>query len=288
MGRFPDARGAVAAASAAAGGLSTSSRSRNATAVTAAHAPRGLPQTRLPDDAPQGYGRACTVPSHRPFGTSVCTDASPRPIAVTRELGLRSTRTEHHTTFLFDGIMVENHYDLVNNETHSSNRRIEQPLKRCGWARESVELGRSGRLPSVPFQRCSCCAMPRAFRRYQHRTACAGLVCLHRTQRRQDRLEELMNWPAKPTWTASGAERHLHRRAGARSCCRRLPSIRNEGAVLNEILLPEFSAPKPTGLLPNMWFKTRCWWGQPLEALDQSTRGWPGFREPVRAHLKRP
>lgn len=36
---------------------------------------------------------------------------------------------EHHTTFDVDGIMVENHYDFVNKETHASNARLERLFK---------------------------------------------------------------------------------------------------------------------------------------------------------------
>lgn len=43
--------------------------------------------------------------------------------------------------------------------------------------------------------------------------------------------------------------------------------------VLNEILSPEFSAPKPTGLLPNMWFKTRRWWANRWKHRDRLRRG---------------
>lgn len=35
----------------------------------------------------------------------------------------------HHTVFLFDGVLVENHYDFLNIHAHASNRDIEWLLK---------------------------------------------------------------------------------------------------------------------------------------------------------------
>lgn len=47
-----------------------------------------------------------------------------------REWGIRIDEDKHHhTVFLIDGIMVENHYDFLNVHAHASNREIEQLLR---------------------------------------------------------------------------------------------------------------------------------------------------------------
>ena len=47
-----------------------------------------------------------------------------------RERGIRIDEDKHHhTVFLIDGVMVENHYDFLNVYAHASNREIEQLLR---------------------------------------------------------------------------------------------------------------------------------------------------------------
>lgn len=47
-----------------------------------------------------------------------------------REWGIRIDEDKHHhTVFLIDGIMVENHYNFLNVHAHASNREIEQLLR---------------------------------------------------------------------------------------------------------------------------------------------------------------
>ena len=49
---------------------------------------------------------------------------------VADELGLKvDTGVHHHTTFVFDGILVENHFDFINTRSHTSNVKIEGMLK---------------------------------------------------------------------------------------------------------------------------------------------------------------
>lgn len=49
----------------------------------------------------------------------------------------------HHTTFVIDGILVENHYDFLNVHAHPSNRQIEIELQRLSREEEStiIEIG---------------------------------------------------------------------------------------------------------------------------------------------------
>lgn len=56
----------------------------------------------------------------------------------------------HHTTFLFEGQSVENHFDFINVYAHKSNKRIEHILK--SWAiKDNRFLGKSIILPSANF-----------------------------------------------------------------------------------------------------------------------------------------
>lgn len=49
---------------------------------------------------------------------------------VARELGIRvSTDVHHHTVFVCDGVMVENHFDFINIVAHKSNKNLERKLK---------------------------------------------------------------------------------------------------------------------------------------------------------------
>ena len=217
---------------------------------------------------------------------------------MTRELGLQVDEDkEHHTTFLFDGIMVENHYDIVNNETHSSNRRIEQPLKRfAAQPGESVELGGVAvGLPSVPFNALFLlrhAAVHFAAINIGLRHVLDWYVFVERNAGRidweelralareanMDRFLECLN-------AICAEDLGLDTSLLPPSACD--PKLKER--VLNEILSPEFSDAKPNGLLPNMWFKTRRWWANRWKhriVYDESLAG--AFVNSVWAHLKRP
>lgn len=251
----------------------------------------------------KGYGLSLSypVPAHRPFGDIDIWLYGRQPEAdrvVARELGLPIDEgKEHHTTFLFDGITVENHYDLVNNETHRSNRRIEQPLKRfAAQPGEFVELGGVPvGLPSVSFNALFLlrhAAMHFAAVNIGLRHVLDWYVFVERNAGRID-WEELC---------ALAREANMDRFLGCLNaiCAEELgldasllpppacdPKLKER--VLNEILSPEFSAPKPTGLLPNMWFKTRRWWANRWKHRIVYDEGLAGaFVNSVRAHLKRP
>lgn len=83
----------------------------------------------------KGYGLSLfyPVPEHRPCGDIDIWLFGRQPEAdklVAREWGVPvDVHKEHHTTFDVDGIMVENHYDFVNKETHASNARLERLFK---------------------------------------------------------------------------------------------------------------------------------------------------------------
>ncbi len=84
----------------------------------------------------KGYGLSLCypVPEHRPcgdidiwlYGHQRQADA-----ALRREKGVTIDEDKHHhTVFVIDGVMVENHYDFLNVHSHRSNRILENSLRR--------------------------------------------------------------------------------------------------------------------------------------------------------------
>ena len=258
----------------------------------------GIPMMLL-----KGYGLSLSypVPAHRPFGDLDIWLFGRQPEAdrlVTRELGIRvDGGKEHHTTFLFEGIMVENHYDIVNTQTHSSNRRVERSLKQ--YAAQSGEFFELGgvpvSLPSAPFN---------ALFLLRHAAVHFAAINIG--------LRHIVDWyvflehsRGQIDWPELYALARDAKMAGFLDCLNAIcadrlgldgsllplfacdPELKER--VLNEILSPEFSDLRPKGLLPVMWFKTRRWWANRWKhriVYDESLAS--AFLNSVWAHLKRP
>lgn len=107
----------------------------------------------------KGYGLSLYYPrpEHRPcgdidiwlFGRQKEADE-----LLYRKRGIRIDEDKHHhTVFLFDGVLVENHYDFLNIHAHASNRDIEQLLRKYAEiSGETIQLGTvSIYLPSPRF-----------------------------------------------------------------------------------------------------------------------------------------
>lgn len=61
--------------------------------------------------------------------------------ALSEELGIKiSKEHEHHTTFEYEGYMVENHYDFVNVSTRRSNKKIEKEFKQLATDKSHFTL----------------------------------------------------------------------------------------------------------------------------------------------------
>ena len=61
--------------------------------------------------------------------------------ALSKELGIKiSKEHEHHTTFEYEGYMVENHYDFVNVSTRRSNKKIEKEFKQLATDKSHFTL----------------------------------------------------------------------------------------------------------------------------------------------------
>ncbi len=90
----------------------------------------------IPTMVLKGYGLSMLypVPNHRQcsdvdiylFGHHAEADR-----LVEEKWGIKvSTEHHHHTEFVMDGVLVENHYDFINVHAHSSSPRIEKELKK--------------------------------------------------------------------------------------------------------------------------------------------------------------
>lgn len=84
----------------------------------------------------KGYGLSLywPKPEHRPVGDmdiylGSCWQRADR--LVSEKLGIRvDDGHEHHTCFTFQGVSVENHYDIVNTKVNESSRELEALFKR--------------------------------------------------------------------------------------------------------------------------------------------------------------
>lgn len=161
----------------------------------------------------KGYGLSLfyPVPEHRPCGDIDIWLFGRQPEAdklVAREWGVPvDVHKEHHTTFDVDGIMVENHYDFVNKETHASNARLERLFKQyAAQPGESVAVAGVAvtclRSSSTP---CSCCAMPPCISRRS--TSACGMfwtgASSSRTATTGSTGRLCTPWPGRPGWSGS-------------------------------------------------------------------------------------
>ena len=224
----------------------------------------------------KGYGLSLCypVPEHRP-----CGDIDIWLFGRQREADelLHSERRveinedkHHHTVFVTDGVMVENHYDFLNVHSHVSNRDIEHILQSKVRTEEgSVIAGDAGRvmLPSANFSalfllRHTAGHFAAENIGLRHIADWAMLVERHGAQ---------IDWP----WLEGVAREHnMHRflyslNAMAVECAGAAADLfvgvggdePLSGRILNEILSPEFAEPKPaSGFWRRYMFKLRRWW----------------------------
>ncbi|MBQ1938025.1 MAG: nucleotidyltransferase family protein [Bacteroidales bacterium] len=107
----------------------------------------------------KGYGIAdyYPVPKHRPLGDMdiwLFGKQAQADKILSEKLGITVEEDkEHHTVFYLNGIMVENHYEFVNAQSHPTNRLYNEELIRLGkqvFTRSEVGKG-SICLPSPTF-----------------------------------------------------------------------------------------------------------------------------------------
>ncbi len=252
----------------------------------------------------KGYGLSLLYPrpEHRPcgdidiwlYGRQAEADALMR-----REWGTEIDEdVHHHTTFALDGVMVENHYDFINIQSHLSNRTIERRLQEL--ARESGErievAGQSVELPSADFNAL-----------FLLRHAAMHFAAM------EIGMRHVIDWAlfvarehAAIDWEAlydMARRMNMHRFLdslnalaidclGLDAAC--LPAFeRNpelERRVLDDILYPEFSEQAPQGnVLRTIVFRTRRWWANRWKHRIVYNEGlFVTFWVQVRSHLMKP
>lgn len=175
----------------------------------------------------------------------------------------------HHTIFYIDGVMVENHYDFLNINSHRSSRTIERYLKEESSSSNEVLTidGATIYLPSVD------CHALFLLRHAAAHFAAVEIVLRHiidwgmfvgryhkdidwnrlRTICREQHMELFLDAMNAIASDLCGIDISLM--PGTTRC----PEL--EVRILNDILKPEFSRKKPDkGVLRIVIFKLRRWW----------------------------
>lgn len=251
----------------------------------------------------KGYGLSLfyPVPEHRPCGDIDIWLFGRQPEAdklVAREWGVPvDVHKEHHTTFDVDGIMVENHYDFVNKETHASNARLERLFKQYA-AQPGESVAVAGVAVYLPSEQLNALFLLR------HAAVHFAAINIG--------LRHVLDWCVfvahchdRIDWPALYAVARETRMVGFLNCLNALcvdclgleaPSLPDferdaelEKRVLDEILSPAFSGEQPEGLLRVVRFKIRRWWANRWKhrlVFDEGLAG--AFVHSAWAHLKRP
>ena len=252
----------------------------------------------------KGYGLSLCYPvsEHRPcgdidiwlFGRQQEADKLMR-----RYLGITIDEdVHHHTTFRFESILVENHYDFINVHAHASNRKIERLLTEyAAEPGEKINLGdETFYLPPPQFNALFLlrhAAMHFAAEKIGMRHIVDWAMFI-------DRYSEKIDWKSLD---AIAREMNMHRflyclNAIAIDCLGldavKVPAFeRNtqlEQRVLSEILLPGFNEESPHGnMIRIIWFKFRRWWANRWKHRIVYREGlFRSFIQSVWSHLLKP
>lgn len=186
-----------------------------------------------------------------------------------RELGIAIDEDKHHhTTFVFNNVMVENHYDFLNVHAHASNREIERHLK--GLAPQAIAIEVMGQRVYLPNANCHALFL---IRHAAAHFAAVEIVLRHVIDWGQfvKHHHADIDW----AWLRQVCQEHnmecfldVMNVLAADICGMELALMpatqRNallEQRVLNDILSPEFAEQKPSsGVLRIVGFKLRRWW----------------------------
>ena len=224
----------------------------------------------------KGYGLSLLYPrpEHRPcgdidiwlFGRQREADRILR-----QETGIQiDADKHHHTTFDFDGVPVENHYDFINVHSHRSNREIERQLKELAQQTpgRSVEIeGATIQLPPVDFDalfllRHAAAHFAAAEIALRHVIDWALFVAEHHARIDWQRLER--------TARQQHMLRFLHclnaiaidrLGLGAETVPAFERDPRLEKRVWEDILSPGFAGALPRRFAARTLFRLRRWWG---------------------------
>lgn len=223
----------------------------------------------------KGYGlsRFYPVPNHRPCGDIdlwLFGEQERADKALQERYGITiDTEKHYHTVFTYQGVMVENHFSLLNPNSHLSNRPIERrlrdllPNQSAAIALDTENLY----IPNADFNALF------VLRHSAAHFAAAEIGLRHLVDWAMflKRYGEQVDWPALKSFAqAMNMHRFLYAQTaicvdclgldgGAYNSFERDEAL--ERRVLNDILSPEFSEEaKKVGLVRSLIYKTRRWW----------------------------
>ena len=221
----------------------------------------------------KGYGLSLNypVPEHRPAGDiDVYLSDWKAGDELIRNLGIKVEEGhEHHTTFNFQGQMVENHYDFINTKAHRDAPKIEAKLKALaanGSREHLLPDGTKILLPSADFNVIFLIrhlGQHFAGERITLRQILDYGLFLQKEGGSVHWSEIAPFIKEMGIWTFFNqinaiCEDYLGLQLNG------VPEIeRNEELekrILGDVLHPEFAEEKPSGLIPVLAFKARRWW----------------------------
>lgn len=223
----------------------------------------------------KGYGLSLfyPVPNHRPCGDIdlwLFGEQERADKALQERYGLQiDTEKHYHTVFTFQGVMVENHFSLLNPNSHLSNRPIERRLRALLPDQSAaIALDKENLyIPNADFNALFILRHSAA----HFAAAEIGLRHLVDWAMFLKRYGHQVNWPALEAFARKmNMHRFLYAQTAICIDCLGLDSAvcssfdRDEvleERVLKDILSPEFSEEaQKVGLVRSLIYKTRRWW----------------------------
>lgn len=254
-------------------------------------------------------GYACSMdwpkPEHRPIGDIDIWLFGKQRVAdevLAQETGVEVDHSHHHhTVFLWQNYMVENHYDFINVHHHRSNVELDRELKKL--AEDDTNYvnvnGERVIIPSPNFH--AFFLLRHAMNHFasevitlRHLLDWAFFAKIHREEIDWDWLHTTLNRHGLTT-LYSVFNAILDEDLGFELCDAKgkklAVSVDGElkERILNELLTPEFNDEEPNGILPRALFKYRRWkaneWKHKLCYNDSM---WSAFWCGVWSHVLKP
>lgn len=178
------------------------------------------------------------------------------------------TEKHYHTVFTFQGVMVENHFNLLNPNSHLSNRPIECRLRALlPNKKAAISIGEGLYIPNPDFNALFLLRHSAA----HFAAAEIGLRHIIDWVMFVKRFGEQIDWTALEQFAHEmNMHRFLHCQMAIAVDCFGLdvsafPPFERDDAlterVLNDILHPEFSEKaQKVGIVGSLIYKTRRWW----------------------------
>lgn len=235
----------------------------------------------------KGYGLGLNypIPQHRPSGDIDVYLINDNPSTssgqallpawkcgdeIIRKMGIKvDSGHEHHTTFQFQGQMVENHYDFINTKAHRDAPKIEAKLKELaskGCKEHLMPDGTRILLPPADFNVIFLI-------RHLGQHFAGEHICLRQILDYGLFLQKeggSVHWSElvpfikeMGIWTFFNqinaiCEDYLGLQFDGIPAIERDEEL--ERRIIEDVLHPEFAEQKPSGLIPVLAFKARRWW----------------------------